>query len=29
MYVNDLTLDMGEPGRAAVAHLLGREPVYA
>jgi 1,4-dihydroxy-6-naphthoate synthase len=29
MYVNDLTLDMGERGRAAVAQLLGREPVYA
>ena len=29
MYVNDLTLDMGDRGRAAVAHLLGREPVYA
>jgi 1,4-dihydroxy-6-naphthoate synthase len=28
MYVNDLTLDMGERGRAAVAHLLGREPVF-
>ena len=26
MYVNDLTLDMGERGRAAVARLLGREP---
>jgi 5,8-dihydroxy-2-naphthoate synthase len=29
MYVNDLTLDMGEPGRAAVARLLGREPEFA
>jgi predicted solute-binding protein len=29
MYVNDLTLDMGERGRAAVAHLLGREPEFA
>ncbi|MGZ4339545.1 MAG: menaquinone biosynthesis family protein [Gaiellaceae bacterium] len=29
MYVNDLTLDMGERGRAAVAHLLGREPELA
>ena len=26
LYVNDLTLDMGERGRAAVARLLGREP---
>ena len=26
MYVNDLTLDMGERGRTAVARLLGREP---
>ncbi len=26
MYVNDLTLDMGERGRAAVTRLLGREP---
>ncbi len=26
MYVNDLTLDMGERGRAAVAELLGEEP---
>jgi 1,4-dihydroxy-6-naphthoate synthase len=29
MYVNDLTLDMGEPGRAAVARLVGREPEFA
>ena len=29
MYVNDLTLDMGERGRAAVARLLGREPEFA
>ncbi len=29
MYVNDLTLDMGERGRAAVAHLVGREPEFA
>jgi len=28
MYVNDLTLDMGERGRRAVAQLLGREPDY-
>ncbi|HST19014.1 MAG TPA: MqnA/MqnD/SBP family protein [Gaiellaceae bacterium] len=26
LYVNDLTLDMGERGRAAVTRLLGREP---
>ena len=26
MYVNDLTLDMGDRGRAAVARLLGAEP---
>jgi 1,4-dihydroxy-6-naphthoate synthase len=26
LYVNDLTLDMGDRGRAAVARLLGREP---
>src|SRR5262249_49467125 len=26
LYVNDLTLDMGERGREAVARLLGREP---
>jgi len=26
MYVNELTLDMGERGRAAVTRLLGREP---
>jgi 1,4-dihydroxy-6-naphthoate synthase len=29
MYVNDLTLDMGDRGRAAVARLLGREPEFA
>jgi 1,4-dihydroxy-6-naphthoate synthase len=28
MYVNDLTLDMGERGREAVARLLEREPEY-
>jgi 1,4-dihydroxy-6-naphthoate synthase len=28
MYVNDLTLDMGARGRAAVAHLLGKEPEF-
>jgi len=28
MYVNDLTLDMGERGRAAVTHLLGKEPEF-
>jgi 1,4-dihydroxy-6-naphthoate synthase len=28
MYVNDLTLDMGERGRRAVAQLLGRTPDY-
>jgi 1,4-dihydroxy-6-naphthoate synthase len=28
MYVNDLTLDMGERGREAVARLLGREPEF-
>jgi 1,4-dihydroxy-6-naphthoate synthase len=28
MYVNDLTLDMGERGRRAVARLLGREPQF-
>ena len=28
MYVNDLTLDMGERGHRAVALLLGREPDY-
>jgi 1,4-dihydroxy-6-naphthoate synthase len=28
MYVNDLTLDMGERGRAAVARLVGEEPDY-
>jgi len=26
LYVNDLTLDMGVRGRAAVAQLLGGEP---
>jgi len=26
LYVNDLTLDMGDRGRAAVTRLLGREP---
>jgi 1,4-dihydroxy-6-naphthoate synthase len=29
MYVNDLTLDMGERGRAAVSQLLGMEPEFA
>ena len=29
MYVNDLTLDMGERGRAAVTQLLGKEPEFA
>jgi 1,4-dihydroxy-6-naphthoate synthase len=29
MYVNDLTLDMGERGREAVARLLGKEPEFA
>jgi 1,4-dihydroxy-6-naphthoate synthase len=29
MYVNDLTLDMGERGREAVARLLGRDPEFA
>ena len=29
MYVNDLTLDLGERGAAAVARLLGREPEFA
>jgi 1,4-dihydroxy-6-naphthoate synthase len=28
MYVNDLTLDMGERGRSAVTLLLGAEPDY-
>jgi 1,4-dihydroxy-6-naphthoate synthase len=28
MYVNDLTLDMGDRGRAAVTHLLGKEPEF-
>jgi 1,4-dihydroxy-6-naphthoate synthase len=28
MYVNDLTLDMGERGREAVRRLLGREPQF-
>jgi len=29
MYVNDLTLDMGERGREALARLLGKEPMFA
>jgi 1,4-dihydroxy-6-naphthoate synthase len=29
MYVNDLTLDMGDRGRAAVSRLLGREAAFA
>jgi 1,4-dihydroxy-6-naphthoate synthase len=29
MYVNDLTLEMGERGRRAVTLLLGREPEFA
>jgi 1,4-dihydroxy-6-naphthoate synthase len=29
MYVNDLTLDMGDRGRAAVTRLLGKEPEFA
>ena len=29
MYVNDLTLDMGDRGREAVARLLGSEPEFA
>ena len=29
MYVNDLTLDMGDRGREAVARLLGKEPEFA
>ena len=29
MYVNDLTLDMGERGRRAIALLLGSEPEFA
>ena len=29
MYVNELTLDMGERGRRAVEELLGREPEFA
>lgn len=29
MYVNELTLDMGERGRAAVERLLGRTPEFA
>jgi 1,4-dihydroxy-6-naphthoate synthase len=29
MYVNDLTLDMGERGREAVARLLGRDAEFA
>jgi predicted solute-binding protein len=28
MYVNDLTLDMGERGRRAVTELLGHEPDF-
>ena len=28
MYVNELTLDMGERGRAAVERLLGRAPEF-
>jgi 1,4-dihydroxy-6-naphthoate synthase len=28
MYVNELTLDMGDRGRSAVARLLGREPEF-
>jgi 1,4-dihydroxy-6-naphthoate synthase len=28
MYVNDLTLDMGDRGRRAVTQLLGREPEF-
>ena len=28
MYVNDLTLDMGERGREAIAQLLGAEPEF-
>ena len=29
MYVNDLTLDLGERGREAIARLLGFEPLFA
>ena len=29
MYVNELTLDMGDRGRRAVEELLGREPEFA
>ena len=29
MYVNDLTLDMGERGRKAIALLLGAEAEFA
>ena len=29
MYVNDLTLDMGERGREAITRLLGFEPEFA
>jgi 1,4-dihydroxy-6-naphthoate synthase len=29
MYVNDLTLDMGERGRKAIALLLGSEPDFS
>jgi 1,4-dihydroxy-6-naphthoate synthase len=28
MYVNDITLDMGERGREAVARLLGRKAEF-
>jgi 1,4-dihydroxy-6-naphthoate synthase len=28
MYVNELTLDMGDRGRRAVEVLLGREPEF-
>jgi 1,4-dihydroxy-6-naphthoate synthase len=28
MYVNDLTLDMGERGREAISLLLGAEPEF-
>jgi predicted solute-binding protein len=28
MYVNDLTLDMGERGRKAIEILLGRPPEF-
>ena len=29
MYVSELTLDMGERGRASVTYLLGKEPEFA